>query len=982
MGPAAWSAVRSGWQGQGARYGVALLMSVLALVLSCFAAPFARPAIFIFFYLAVVASALYGGWGPGLVTAGLSVLAMASSFLMPLGLLALDRPGVLDLLIFVLAAAFTVGLAELRRRSEQRARELSEQYQVILGSIGDALIVTDVEGRILLINPMAEALTGCSAAEALGRPADQVFQIVNARSRQPVASPIAQAIAEGRTVGLANHTLLIARDGTERLIDDSGAPMRGPDGRLRGVVLVFRDVTERERAAAALQASRDQLEAILHGVADGITAQQPGGQLIYANDAAARVAGFATVEELLAAPPGVFLERFELFDEAGRPFPIERLPGRRVLGGESTAEALIRFRERATGSERWSLVKATGLRDARGQVQLAINLFHDITAQKQAERAAARSAERAARLQALTAALAAALTPAEIAAVVLREGLAAVDGDAGSIFLLTPEGDALELLHAVGYPEALLAPARRIALGDSTPPADTVRSCGPIYVPTRAAAIERWPALAAVHPHIPWHAWAYLPLLIDGRAIGSLGLAFQAEQHFDPPVQHFLFILAQQCSQAFERARLFAAERAARARAETVQRRVSFIADITANLSAALDYPTRLRELVRMTVPTLGDFCIVYEQAADGRITRMAAAHHDPAQEPILQRLQAEDRIDPNGPNPVARVFRTGEAAIATQLTPRTLAPLVESPIQREAAQLLQPRAYMIFPLTARGRTVGAMSFILTDPARSYDDDEIALAAEVAQRAALSFDNARLYQEAQEAIRLRDQFLSIAAHELKTPLTALLGTAQLLQRRDQREGLLGPRERRSVEVIVNQTNRLSAMVTTLLDIARLETGHLGIERERFDICALVRRIVDELDPSLEGRILDLQCPTSPLMILGDALRLEQVFQNLLQNAFKYSPETEPVSIEVRQQHDRVAISVRDRGIGIPAAAQPQLFQRFFRASNVEAGQVQGMGIGLYVVREIVTLHEGTISVESVEGQGSTFTVILPLAPPA
>lgn len=233
-------------------------------------------------------------------------------------------------------------------------------------------------------------------------------------------------------------------------------------------------------------------------------------------------------------------------------------------------------------------------------------------------------------------------------------------------------------------------------------------------------------------------------------------------------------------------------------------------------------------------------------------------------------------------------------------------------------------------------------------------------------------------KKAEEALRLRDHFLSLASHELKTPLTAILGNIQLFQRRITKEASLGERERRTVQVILNQAHRLNAMVKSLLDASRIETGHLSIMPERLNLYALVSRIVDEMQSALETRDIDVRCETQSIMIIGDEMRLEQVFQNLIQNALKYSAADAPVRIILTQQNEHIEVAVVDQGIGIPQTSIPQLFDRFYRATNVQDGVIGGMGIGLYVVNEIVELHGGKVWAESVEGEGSTFTVRLPL----
>jgi PAS domain S-box-containing protein len=234
-------------------------------------------------------------------------------------------------------------------------------------------------------------------------------------------------------------------------------------------------------------------------------------------------------------------------------------------------------------------------------------------------------------------------------------------------------------------------------------------------------------------------------------------------------------------------------------------------------------------------------------------------------------------------------------------------------------------------------------------------------------------------KKAEEALALRDQFLSLASHELKTPLTSVLGHIELLQRRAAREHTLNPRDQRTLQIIAEQTQRLYKMIVSLLDVSRIEMGQLSIEPVSIDICALVRRVVDEVQATLMDRRIILRCMAESMIVQGDELRLEQVLQNLLQNALKYSPPDTSIGVLVRQDQDWVGIEVDDHGIGIPHAALSQIFERFYRADNVNTGAISGLGIGLYVVKHIVELHGGSVTVESIEGEGSIFTIRLPLA---
>ena len=181
-----------------------------------------------------------------------------------------------------------------------------------------------------------------------------------------------------------------------------------------------------------------------------------------------------------------------------------------------------------------------------------------------------------------------------------------------------------------------------------------------------------------------------------------------------------------------------------------------------------------------------------------------------------------------------------------------------------------------------------------------------------------------------------------------------------------------------MNVMVKQAARLNNMISLQLDISRLHTGQLQIERTRVDVGAVARQVVEEFQPSNTNHTIVYAGPNTPLLVEGDELRLIQVLQNLVQNAIKYSPAGGTVRLEVERHATTVRIAVSDQGVGIPQAELPHLFRRFYRASNVEEQRISGLGVGLYVVKELTTLHGGTIDVVSEERHGSTFIITLPL----
>ncbi|GAB4213236.1 MAG: hypothetical protein OHK0022_50100 [Roseiflexaceae bacterium] len=593
---------------------------------------------------------------------------------------------------------------------------------------------------------------------------------------------------------------------------------------------------------------------------------------------------------------------------------------------------------------------------------------------QQAERTAARLGQ----LQLVTTALAGAVTMEAVAAVVVEQGVAAVDASAGSLVLLDQSGEQLEIVRALGYPDALLARWQRFPLDSNTPLAEAVREHRMVLLASEAERVQHYPNLKGMRAIEESGAWAAIPLMAGEQALGGLGLNFRTARTFSAEERTFMDTLAQQCAQAIVRARLYSAEQAALAASSAASDRAAFLAEATALLTSSLEYDTTLEHLARLAVPRLADWCIIDVQEPDGTLHPVAIAHRQPERAVLVQELRERYPLDAQPDHPVVRVIQTGQALILPEDPHAPLAMAGFDAGHSALLEVLEVRSKMVVPLIARGVTLGTLSFVSAQPGR-YSTAELALSEELARRAELALDNARLYRAAQQAVQIRDQFLSIASHELKTPLTSIFGNVQLLQRRLTREGALGERDTRTLRAVVEQTDRLRKLVDALLDISRLQAGQLSVARDLVDLGVLVRQVVAEVQPTLEQHTLTCQTPTAVLVVRGDALRLEQVLQNLIQNAVKYSPAGGPVHVQAELRDGLVRVHVIDQGIGIPAAALPRIFQRFYRAANADTRHISGMGVGLYVVSEIIGLHSGQVTVESAEGQGSTFTISLPLA---
>ncbi|HEY3083034.1 MAG TPA: ATP-binding protein [Chloroflexota bacterium] len=420
-------------------------------------------------------------------------------------------------------------------------------------------------------------------------------------------------------------------------------------------------------------------------------------------------------------------------------------------------------------------------------------------------------------------------------------------------------------------------------------------------------------------------------------------------------------------------------ERAARAEAEAAQRRLEFLSEAGALAATSLDYETTLTSVAHLAVPFLADWCTVYILDDEGQVRRVAVASADPEHERLAEELR-RFQPSPTSPNSrVAAVLASGQAELVEDIPDSYVESIAQGPEHLAIMRRLGFRSSMTVPLAARGSVLGAVAFFSRDPARRYGPVDLALAEELARRCALAVDNARLYRRAQDAVRLRDDVLAAVSHDLKGPLTAIAGQAQLIQRRlAQPEALdLGDMDE-ALERIKRATGRLSALVNELLDVARLQAGRpLQLHLRTTDLVELTRRMAGEWQETAPHHRIRVESALLSLVGTWDQFRLERVLDNLLGNAVKYSPRGGEIVLSIAGDGDRAVLTVRDQGIGIPEPDLPRVFERFHRGANV-ARRTRGSGIGLSGARQIVEQHGGTITVESQERLGSAFTVRLPL----
>ena len=406
------------------------------------------------------------------------------------------------------------------------------------------------------------------------------------------------------------------------------------------------------------------------------------------------------------------------------------------------------------------------------------------------------------------------------------------------------------------------------------------------------------------------------------------------------------------------------------------EQKLAFLAEASRLLSESLEPEDVLRRVARFASSSVATYCLVDLLHEEGQLMRVAMAHRDAAQERRIQHLW--DAIPgPHESRLAVDALRQGWTTLYANFSAEQREQAAVSPEHRALIEALDPRSLLLVPMRSNDRPWGVISLARVDGDVPFDERDLELAEELARRAVVALENARLLRTTRAAVRLRDEFLSVASHELKTPLTSLNLRIQALARSAETAGgeTVMRRLPQEVEAMRFQVKRLLGLMNALLDVSRLDSEHLTLELEPLDLAALVREGVSRFvsEAARAGCHLDCSCE-GPIEGHWDRTRLEQVLSQLLTNALKYGAGR-PVHVAVGTEGPRAWLVVRDEGIGIEPGALPRLFDKFERAVSVR--NYGGLGLGLYLVRRIMQSHGGTIQVESSPGRGATFTARLP-----
>ncbi len=419
-------------------------------------------------------------------------------------------------------------------------------------------------------------------------------------------------------------------------------------------------------------------------------------------------------------------------------------------------------------------------------------------------------------------------------------------------------------------------------------------------------------------------------------------------------------------------------ELAARAEVEQAERRRSFLYQAMTTLFTHPPDPHGMYTLLaHLAVPDLADWCLVDALEQGPWVTRAAAACLDPTQQQRAGELPTRTELRDDAPVGLLRVLRTGEPELVPAVTDSLLRAAAAEPAHPALLRLLQARSYMIVPLRARGHTLGAVTFVSSGSGRRYGPDDLALAEDLCLRASLAIDNARLVGESRRAARAREDLLAVVSHDLKNPLGVVqLGAALLLRGAGARPG--GESVAKQARRIQDATERMSRLISDLLDWGRLEAGGLPLEWGEHGVGGLLTEALDAIRPLAEAKGLRLaaELPPSGARVRCDKGRVLQVLGNLLGNAVKFTGAGGHLTLGARPRGGEVSIHVRNTGSGISPDALPHIFDRYWQARDAAS---RGTGLGLAIAKGLVEAHGGGIRAESTLGEGSVFTFTLPSA---
>ncbi len=432
-----------------------------------------------------------------------------------------------------------------------------------------------------------------------------------------------------------------------------------------------------------------------------------------------------------------------------------------------------------------------------------------------------------------------------------------------------------------------------------------------------------------------------------------------------------LYLKTEQVKRQAEERVALAREQALRLAAEEATQRSSFLAEASAVLGRSLDFEATLGNLCRLMTPYLADVACVSVAAGSGQPPRGEAAWTLAGGDVHTYSLRGSAMPDDVLTQALAQVLASGKATTLEDID-------VSYPPTPAGGCAARLHCAIVLPLLARGHVLGAMALAQGVSGRRFTPADVALAEDLAGRASVALENARLYRDVQEADRRKNEFLAMLAHELRNPLAPIRNAVEVLRMR----GAAAAQLEWARGVIQRQVQHMVRLVDDLLDVSRITRGKIHLKKELVDLTSIIARAVETSRPLIQerGHELLITPDGGPLWIEGDSVRLAQVLSNLLNNAAKYTEPGGRIWLMAQQDKDQAVLRIRDTGVGIPSDMLDRVFDLFVQVNHSVDRSVGGLGIGLTLVRQLVQMHKGSVEAHSDgPGMGSEFVLRLPLA---
>ncbi len=615
-------------------------------------------------------------------------------------------------------------------------------------------------------------------------------------------------------------------------------------------------------------------------------------------------------------------------------------------------------------------------------------------------RVAEETARQSDRVAQLTAALGQARTPGAVIEAAVQEPLHALEADAGIMALTRHDGLTAEIVRIVGQHQGS-PDLSTINLAEKSPIADAAGRGAPVIFESREVLASEYRGPNGALGATPYQAVAAVPLVIGSRVVAVVQLEFLRPRVFTTYDRDFLFVLGPRAAQALDRTWQYESAQHARAEAETLRARADEELEGHQQTELALRASEARHRTLAARTNRLHGLTAALSEAVTVRAVaeavvkqgKIAAGATSGEVALLLDGGEAFETVhsDVGGDHSWSGARFPAEVGLCATHVVETRQPVFIGSFaewqQRywRSASLAADGGYVssaTLPLLVSGKAIGVLAFHFTAPVK-FDEEYQAFLVSIAQHCAQALDRARLYEtaqkartEAEAANRLKDEFVSIVSHDLRTPLNAMLGWTALLQK-----GTLAPSIiARALRSIHDNATRQAKLIDDLLDFSRIIGGRMALDREEIDLRDLLRNVIESMVPATAAKRIEMQFSAAPdAIVLGDLHRLEQVFFNLLGNAVKFTDEGGRIEVAVECRDGHVEASVTDTGIGIDPEFLPHVFDRFRQADSTTTRVHGGVGLGLSIARQLVEAHQGAISVAS-DGKncGSTFVVRLPM----